>query len=75
MATMNRTACKLDLWLADNSENTVHLFLATDVDERSTRTGFEMAVDRIVAGIEAHTAYLIGIPYPVVGRTRRFRKR
>ncbi len=50
---------------------------ARDVDIRSPRPGFEMAVDRIVAGIEAQTAYLIGVPYRVAGRTRyrRFRQR
>jgi hypothetical protein len=62
---------------SNNPENTVHFFPARDVDHRSARSGFEMAVDRIVAGIEAQTAYLIGVPYRVVGRTRyrRFRKR
>lgn len=62
---------------ANNPENTVHFFPARDVDNRSDRSGFEMAVDRIVAGIEAQMAYLIGVPYRVVGRTRyrTFRKR
>ena len=52
---------------ANNSENTVYFFPARDVDKRSARSGFEMAVDRIVEGIEAQTAYLIGVPYRVVG--------
>lgn len=74
---MDQAAAGLDLQLADNSENTVHFFLARDVDKRRARSGLETAVDRIVAGIEAHTAYLIGTPYRVVGRTRyrRFGKR
>lgn len=62
---------------ANNPENTVHFFPERDVDNRRARSGFEMAVERIVAGIEVQTAYLIVVSYRVVGRTRyrRFGKR
>lgn len=76
-SNMDQATAGLDLQLADTSEDSVNSFLARDVDGRKARSGLETAVDRIIAGIEAHTAYLIGMSQPLVerGRYRRLRKR
>lgn len=76
-SNMGQAVAGRNVQLAEQSDNIVHFFHVKDVGEEHNRMTFEMAVDRIIAGIETHTAYQVGIPYPVVRNTRyrRFGKR